>query len=100
MEKIESNGLLFGVRPECDYPVCELPIKSGERFLLYTDGVTEPENAAGSPFGDARLEEVVREQQSRSAAELSDRLLSEIRRWQPAPAAQQDDITLIVVAVT
>lgn len=99
LEKIESNGLLFGVRPECDYPVCELPIKSGERFLLYTDGVTEPENAAGSPFGDARLEEVVREQQSRSAAELSDRLLSEIRRWQPHPATQQDDITLVAVDV-
>jgi hypothetical protein len=34
---IESNGLLFGVNPEADYPVCDLSIHSGDRFLLYTD---------------------------------------------------------------
>jgi hypothetical protein len=31
---------------------------------------------------------------------LSDELISEIRRWQPASATQQDDITLIVIDVT
>jgi hypothetical protein len=30
---------------------------------------------------------------------LSDQLLSEIRRWQPASLSQQDDITLIVIDV-
>jgi hypothetical protein len=35
----------------------------------------------------------------RPASELSDRLLSEIGRWQPASISQQDDITLIVIDV-
>jgi hypothetical protein len=30
---------------------------------------------------------------------LSDQLLSEIHRWQPASITQQDDITLIVIDV-
>jgi len=30
---------------------------------------------------------------------LSDDILSETRRWQPASATQQDDITLIVIDV-
>jgi serine phosphatase RsbU (regulator of sigma subunit) len=99
LEYIESNGLLFGVTQDSDYPVCEMPLNSGDRFLLYTDGVTEPENALGDSFGDNKLEQVLRANQSRPPAELSDQLLSEIRRWQPASTAQQDDITLIVVDV-
>jgi sigma-B regulation protein RsbU (phosphoserine phosphatase) len=69
-------------------------------FLLYTDGVTEPENAAGDCFGDTRLEQSVRDNQFRPASELSERLLSEIQRWQPASITQQDDITLIVIDVS
>jgi len=100
LERIDSNGLLFGVMQECDdYPVCTLPIDSGDRFLLYTDGVTEPENAHGDSFGDTRLEQVVRDNQGHPPSELSDELLSEIRHWQPAAITQQDDITLIVIDV-
>lgn len=99
MQRIESNGLLFGVNPHSEYPVCSVPMESLDRILLYTDGVIEPENAAGEPFGDRRLEQVVRDSRVQPAAELSLHLLSELQKWQPAAMNQQDDITLIVVDV-
>jgi sigma-B regulation protein RsbU (phosphoserine phosphatase) len=99
LERIESNGLLFGVIADPDYPVRDLPIRPGDRFPLYTDGVVEPENALGDAFGDARLEEVIRKNQESPPDELSGELLAEIRHWQPASVTQQDDITLIVVDV-
>jgi sigma-B regulation protein RsbU (phosphoserine phosphatase) len=99
LEGIESNGLVFGVIPEADYPVCDLSIHSGDRFLLYTDGVTEPQNASGDSFRDRKLEQVIRDNQSRPPSELSEQLLSEIGVWRSASVAQQDDITLIVVDV-
>ena len=99
LERIESNGLLFGVIPDPDFPVCDLPIHAGDRFLLYTDGLIEPENANSDSFGVRKLEQVVRNNQSRPPSELSDQLFSEIRLWQPASLAQQDDITLIVIDV-
>ena len=99
LESIQSNGLIFGVQSDCDYPVREISITAGDRFLLYTDGLIEPENTNRESFGDRRLEEVVREKRRYPCAELSDRLLSELRQWQPASAAQQDDITLIVIDV-
>ena len=99
LERVESNGLLLGVFPDSDYPLFDIPIRIGDRFLLYTDGVIEPEDSNGKSFGDHRLEQVVRDNGSHAPAELLDQLLAEIHRWQPASAAQQDDITLIVVDV-
>ncbi len=43
--------MLFGVVPDPDYPVCELAVRTGDRLLLYTDGLTEPENSRGESFG-------------------------------------------------
>jgi phosphoserine phosphatase RsbU/P len=99
LRRIESNGLLLGVLPDSDYPLCDMPILPGDRFLLYTDGVIEPENALGDSFGEFKFEQVVRNNQSRAPSELLDQLLSEIRQWQPASMAQHDDITLIVIDV-
>ena len=100
LERIESNGILIGVLRDVEYPVCEIQFAAGDRFLLYTDGVIEPENAAGDPFGDRKLEEVIRRNESRSPSDLSGDLLSEVRRWQPPSMTQQDDITLIIIDVT
>jgi phosphoserine phosphatase RsbU/P len=99
MERIESNGLLFGIKPDSEFPVCSVRVEPLDRLLLYTDGVTEPENAAGEAFGDRQLEQVVHKDRLLPAAELSRGLLSELRQWQPAAMSQQDDITLIVVDV-
>jgi serine phosphatase RsbU (regulator of sigma subunit) len=79
--------------------VCSVPLAASDRFLLYTDGVTETENAAGEAFGDQQLERVVRNHRSHPASELSRQVLSELQRWRPAAMSQQDDITLIVVDV-
>jgi sigma-B regulation protein RsbU (phosphoserine phosphatase) len=101
LDKIESNGILFGVLPDYDaYPVRTLPVAAGDRFILYTDGVIESQNATGEFFGDNRLEEVIRASPSCSPSELTDRLLAEIQQWRPASVSQQDDITLVVIDAT
>jgi phosphoserine phosphatase RsbU/P len=99
LERIESNGVLLGVLPEPDHPVCDVALKLGDRFLLYTDGVTEPENTRGDAFGDTQFEQVIRANHSRPGSELLQEVFSEIRQWQPTAVAQKDDITLIVVDI-
>jgi phosphoserine phosphatase RsbU/P len=98
-ERTESNGYLLGMVQECAYPVVTMDIRSGERFLMYTDGVVEVENARGEFFGDSQLEEVVRDGQSLSPHELSEKLQSRIEQWRSISTPQQDDITLVVVDV-
>jgi sigma-B regulation protein RsbU (phosphoserine phosphatase) len=98
LERIESNGIVIGMITEPEYPVREMVIEAGDRFVLYTDGVVEPENARGEAFGDKRLEEVIRQAKS-GPSELVEEILQEIGKWRPAGMSQQDDITLIVVDV-
>lgn len=99
LERIESNGPLFGMVDDCDYPVLTMSLNPGERFLLYTDGVIEAENSRGEFFGDVRLEQVVRANHPRPASEFSEKLLSGIDEWRSTSVPQQDDITLVVIDV-
>jgi phosphoserine phosphatase RsbU/P len=99
LERIESNGLLLGVLPDAEYPVCEMAIQAGDRFLLYTDGVSEPENGSGEAFGEYRLEEVVRKNRLSAPSELLEQVLAGIRDWQPASVEQKDDMTLVAIDV-
>ena len=82
-----------------DYPVRDIPICPGDRLLLYTDGLIEPENAKGKPFGDSKLEQVVLGAQMSPPSELTERMLTEMRAWQPPSVAQQDDLTIVVIEV-
>jgi sigma-B regulation protein RsbU (phosphoserine phosphatase) len=97
LRRIESNGLLFGVLPNSDYPVCEVPFRSGDCFLLYTDGVMEAESSSGEAFGDRRLEQVLHSHQEDSAARLLEQIIAGVHAWQAAAQSQQDDMTLLVI---
>lgn len=99
LERIESNGLLIGVLPDACYPVCEISLEGEDRFLLYTDGLVEPENVTGDSFGDRRLEVILRRDALQVPAALSASLLAELNRWQPASTMQEDDITLIIIDI-
>jgi len=85
MQRIESNGLLFGVEPDSAYPVCSVPLEPSDRFLLYTDGVTETENVAGEKFGDGQLQRVVRDNRLHSApsCHVSFRAVAMMARFLP-----------------
>ena len=77
------------MRQECDdYPVCAMPLASGDRFLLYPDGVIEPEDAQGNSFG-SELEKVVHDGQGSSPSEPSDQLPSAVRRGSLRPPASR-----------
>lgn len=97
LERIASNGTLIGLPFALDFPVCDFSFSPGDRFLLYTDGLTEPESATGEPFGENRLEQLVRDHSTLPAQEIATLLLTQLRSWQPDAQPQQDDITLVVI---
>jgi sigma-B regulation protein RsbU (phosphoserine phosphatase) len=96
-EFIESNGLVFGVLKETEYPVIDFTFNKNDRFLIYSDGLIETKNFSGEEFGDERLSEVIREYHEVPAEELSKIILNELSIWQNNKPSQQDDLTWIII---
>jgi len=49
------SGLPVGLIPGTDYRQTVVTLKTGDLLVLYTDGITEAENAAGQDLGRGRL---------------------------------------------
>jgi len=56
VQRPSDANLPVGLLPDADYKSARLQLKSGDRLILVTDGVTEAENANGDFFEDSRLE--------------------------------------------
>jgi len=96
---VEENGIVLGMFPEAVYTSLEIPLQSGDRYVLYTDGLLESANAQAEEFGLSRCEQFLSAHSQLPAAALADELLSEIARWsaRSSARAQADDITLVVI---
>ena len=55
--EIDNPGVYpLGIEPyEIEIPVTEIKLMPGDRFLIYTDGLSERFNAAGETYGEQRL---------------------------------------------
>jgi phosphoserine phosphatase RsbU/P len=97
--EVEENGLMLGVFPEAAYSFIELPIASGTRCLLYTDGLFESSNMRQEEFGKSRCKQFLQDHSGLSAANFADRLLHSIATFSghASGRAQEDDITILVL---
>ncbi|MGA2430608.1 MAG: SpoIIE family protein phosphatase [Candidatus Acidiferrum sp.] len=98
-QQIEENGLMLGLFPEAEYTAVEIPLTTGDRYLLCTDGVLEASNAAKQEFGRAGSLQFLESNSTLSAKSFSDKLVETLARWSGnlAGGAQEDDITLVVL---
>jgi sigma-B regulation protein RsbU (phosphoserine phosphatase) len=99
LEQIASNGLMICNFCEKNYPVIELEVHQGDRFIMVTDGLTEAENKAGEQFGDERFINLMNTHKSLHARELNRILYQELKNWIPGTGTQQDDFTWIIIDV-
>ena len=56
VSRLFESNVPVGLLPDMEYSSGRRQMKSGDRLVLITDGVTEAENPAGEFFGDERLE--------------------------------------------
>jgi sigma-B regulation protein RsbU (phosphoserine phosphatase) len=95
LEKVGESGLLLGVRPDEPYGESKFHFDAGDRLLLYTDGLTEAENASGESFGDAALGAFINKKQECGTEQFVELLLQEVVAW--SHNGQKDDITIVAI---
>jgi phosphoserine phosphatase RsbU/P len=98
VECLEENGLMLGIFPEGVYKCMAADLEPGDRFVLYTDGITEAPSLSGEEFGMDRFKSFLAEHAGKPAQELCDALVKHVAAWSGNGAREQhDDLTLIVV---
>ena len=97
VETLPASGTVMGVFPDAEYHGAELPLGSGDRLVLYTDGITEARDGGDQEFGEDRLKAALVRHRHLGAAALHAAMMEEITSF--ATAGFQDDATLLVVAI-
>jgi len=69
----------------------------GDAVVLYTDGVVEERDDEGRPFGQERVQQVLREAAGRSAAQIVDAIVGAVTAF--SSREPRDDIAVVVVRV-
>jgi serine phosphatase RsbU (regulator of sigma subunit) len=96
-----NNGLILGPFPEATYENGEMALKPGDRFILYTDGITEAMNRSGDLFGENRMKEFIRAHGDLPVGTFADAFLENLFAWSGKRSAEalDDDLTLLVVDI-
>ena len=75
--------------------VDEIDLTSGDRLVLYTDGLTEVFNQSDQMLGVEGLEGLVRQSANRALPEMRQAILDGVAAWRHGPLA--DDLSLVIV---
>lgn len=89
-----EGGPPFCVVDDYPYPAERIRLEPGDALVLFTDGVTEAQDSAGTLFGHERL--IAAAAGGGSATEITERILAAVRRFE-GDADAADDLTLLVI---
>ena len=90
---LKETGGLVGFFPEWAYRQESISLAPGDRLWLYTDGITEARDAAGTQFGPARLERLLAEVDAAPLLEAQERVWSAVLDF--CGGTFEDDATLL-----
>ncbi len=96
-ERLCEGGIVLGVFANQAFKSGTVQLQSGDRMVLYTDGVTEACNSDDEEFGEERLLQVLQQDPARTATEIQKNILQATAEF--SRGTWQDDATLLVVAV-
>ena len=94
---LDQGGAVLGVFPAWTYEDSSVDLISGDRLLLFTDGITEAEGPQGEEFGMEKVAAFAKAHAANSAARINQQLLAQVSDF--CGAQFRDDATLLVLAV-
>jgi sigma-B regulation protein RsbU (phosphoserine phosphatase) len=95
-ERLTAGGLVLGFTEGVRYEESVADFKPGDLLIMYSDGITDAEDAQGRPFGEERLQDVVREHAAGPADSIVDGIMAAVRAHS-CEHGQTDDMTAVVV---
>jgi sigma-B regulation protein RsbU (phosphoserine phosphatase) len=95
LEQLAEGGTVVGLFEDPVYAQNSVEVAPGTLLVVFSDGLTEPENVYGEQFGVARLKDEVLRQCDMPAPDLAEKLISVAEQWS-GTSEQADDMTVVV----
>ena len=95
-QRLLRTGKPLGLYEGEDWQQEEITLAPGDALILYTDGITDGENAEGAFFGHDQLLESLQTADSWSASDLRTSIVSRLQDF-VGSAPQADDVTLLII---
>ncbi len=95
---LTTGGPVIGLLEDCVYDCETIPLEIGDILVAYTDGITEAFSPSGEEFGEERLRNLIVENATLSASDISARIMQAIADW-CRDTPPHDDQTLVVMKV-
>lgn len=93
---LEVTGMVVGLFPDAPYTASTVQLQPGDLLVAFTDGVTEPENAASDEYGEERLRNMLQRANGRPVNEIIEGVMNDVLAW-TGEATLQDDMTMLAV---
>jgi CHASE2 domain-containing sensor protein len=94
-----EGGMPVGVMPGIVFENRSFPLKDGQCYAFYSDGISEARNKKKEEYGVELMQAVLSRGGAKAAAPLLDEVVAEVTRF-IGKAEQHDDMTLILVKVS
>jgi len=98
IERLTNGGLPLGILAESAYQTGSLVLQPGDWLIIFTDGLIEAENSARDEYGESRLLEMLKVDNTVTPDQLLHRIMSDLDIF-VGTAAQHDDVTCVLVKV-
>jgi PAS domain S-box-containing protein len=96
---LESRSMVLGALPDAVdvEATLDVDLDSGDRVVLYTDGITDVFNNRGEMLGVEGVQKIVRETSRLPFHEMKKGILDSVAEWRAGPPT--DDVSLVLVEV-
>ena len=98
VETLELFAPPLGVRLPVDIPQRTIDFRSGDVFVLHSDGVYETVSNQGETYGIDRLVDVIRAHATDDSEALRDAIVADVDAFRGS-APQDDDVTVVVARI-
>lgn len=95
-ERLCEGGIALGMFELASYTTGETTLDEGDVLVFYSDGVTEAEDASGTPFDESGLQSVITHYGRDDAATLGKAIVRAVEMHSEA-ARLADDVTVLAV---
>jgi phosphoserine phosphatase RsbU/P len=96
VERLEPGSIALGVLGDADFATHQACLEPGDRIFLYTDGVTEANDAKDAEYGDVRLAALLHARRESSDEELLEAVRRDVLAFCDT-VRPRDDMTMMLV---